>query len=384
MQPEHHRDFIVNAIPAHLGGILTYTRELARTLPTVCSPSRSILVAPSAAVPADAASSLDHVKVDGRTLRDRIDAETGTLYSIVSRSANPVLFATANFTLLERAIPQLLLVRNSFYFDPACVEHVGPRLSVRERAKMALRRGLTLAAAARVQMVMTPSQTMRDLLLADSPELTDKVVVNPYGVRLEQFAGATKARVPSPRGTLRVVCHSLIGLHKPVWPIIAAVAEVRRRKVRATLLLTDDPFNPSHQGRTDEDMRWARRGLDEQWLTCVPPVKHEQLPALLAKHDTFAWHTITESFGHPYYEAMAAGLPSVVTDIPIARERCGDGARYVPIFSPKAIADCLEEDASDPEERVARGERARAYAAAHSNSWWNHFSRCAELMRAMA
>jgi glycosyltransferase involved in cell wall biosynthesis len=383
MDLDGRRDFIVNAIPAHLGGILTYTRELARILPKACSPGRSVLLAPSSAVPPDAAASLHHVTVEGRTLRERLYSETRMLYSVLSRSTNPVLFATANFTLLERTIPQLLLVRNSSYFDPTCREQLGPRLSLQEYARSALRRGLTLAAAARVRAVMTPSKTMRDLLLRECPELREKVVVNPYGVRLDMFQEAAEARAPSPRGTLRVICHSLIGLHKPVWPILAAVAEARRRGVRATLLLTDDPCNGAHRGRTEEDARWARRGREDGWLNCVPRVSHEQLPGILAQHDTFVWHTITESFGHPYLEAMAAGLPPVVTDIPIARERCGDAARYVPLFSPREIADCLEADASDPDARLARGERARAHAAAHANSWWNHFSRCAELMRAM-
>jgi glycosyltransferase involved in cell wall biosynthesis len=35
-----------------------------------------------------------------------------------------------------------------------------------------------------------------------------------------------------------------------------------------------------------------------------------------------------ESFGFPYYEAMALGLPLVAADKPFAREACSEGALY--------------------------------------------------------
>ncbi len=377
------RPLIVNAIPAHLGGILTYTNELARRLPMAMAPARTTLVAPEIVAQRVAHDSTGLLRME--TVEEgRIAAETRLLYSLLKRDPSAVLFATANFTLIDRQVPQLLLVRNAVYLDPLTDAEHSPHLAPAARIGLEIRRGLTLASCDVARTIMTPSRTMRDLVVAQRPDLASKIVVNPYGVSLQNFSAAATRRVPSERGTLRIICHSLIGYHKPVWPILAAVAKIRRRGIRATLTLLDDPKKPAHGPPTSQDVEWANRLAGEPWLRCIARVRHDELPQLLAEHDVFAWHTLTESFGHPYLEAMAAGLSSVITDIPIARELCGDCATFVRPFEPDLMADSLEKAATDPSERVAHGERAQAHVRASASTWADHFSRCADLIKTLS
>ena len=60
-----------------------------------------------------------------------------------------------------------------------------------------------------------------------------------------------------------------------------------------------------------------------------------------------------ESFGFPYYEAMALGLPLVAADKPFAREACADGALYA--------------DANDPDPWIAAIENLLSTKTARTN-----------------
>ena len=55
-----------------------------------------------------------------------------------------------------------------------------------------------------------------------------------------------------------------------------------------------------------------------------------------------------EGFGFPPLEAALAGTPSVVSDLPVFRETLGDdGALFVPVDDPDALADALLAVAAD-------------------------------------
>ena len=65
-----------------------------------------------------------------------------------------------------------------------------------------------------------------------------------------------------------------------------------------------------------------------------------------------------EGFSNAVAEAMACGLPPVVTDVGDSAMLVGDAGRVVPRRDPEALARALEDEAAEP--RGPRGERARA------------------------
>ena len=57
-------------------------------------------------------------------------------------------------------------------------------------------------------------------------------------------------------------------------------------------------------------------------------IEHEDLSSVLTQYDAFVFPSMAETFGFPMVEAMRAGVPLVVSDIPVHREVCGDAAAY--------------------------------------------------------
>ena len=76
----------------------------------------------------------------------------------------------------------------------------------------------------------------------------------------------------------------------------------------------------------------------------------------------------TEGFGLPVLEAMACGLPVVVTDIPAFRgfAEPQDFARFVAVGDPVALARALVEVLDDPLERQRLSRRSLEVAGAYT------------------
>jgi glycosyltransferase involved in cell wall biosynthesis len=85
---------------------------------------------------------------------------------------------------------------------------------------------------------------------------------------------------------------------------------------------------------------------------------------LLAGWDIYVHSTTkSEGMGTAVAEAMLAGLPCIVTDLPVMREVCGpDGAIFVAPGDARGLADALLALSSDRNRRKELGEAARLRA----------------------
>ncbi|MGH3871941.1 MAG: MSMEG_0565 family glycosyltransferase [Pseudonocardiaceae bacterium] len=79
----------------------------------------------------------------------------------------------------------------------------------------------------------------------------------------------------------------------------------------------------------DYRIRWNQRiaalGVEP---VVLGPVAHDDLPALVAAAGVFAFPSVKEGFGLAAMEALAAGVPLVVSDLPVLREIFSGAARF--------------------------------------------------------
>lgn len=89
----------------------------------------------------------------------------------------------------------------------------------------------------------------------------------------------------------------------------------------------------------------------------------DDVPALLRNADAYAQSSAWEGFGIAAVEAMASGLPLVITNVPGLREVVGNAGIAVPPANPQALADALRALTNDTVKRSELGEIGRERAA---------------------
>ncbi|MCO8274339.1 MSMEG_0565 family glycosyltransferase [Actinoplanes sp. TRM 88003] len=181
-------------------------------------------------------------------------------------------------------------------------------------------------------------------------------MVIPNGVDYERFASAVPQRGEHPY----VLSVGGIEPRKGSLDLLAAYAELRTSRPDLRLVIAG--------GETLFDYRDYRAAWDRQAAaldiapTVLGPVDHDSLPSLVAGAAAFAFPSTKEGFGLAAMEALAAGVPVVVRDLPVLREVFGPAVHYG--HNPSSLAAALLEAVGEPD--PLRRDGGRALAAAHT------------------
>jgi glycosyltransferase-like protein len=162
-------------------------------------------------------------------------------------------------------------------------------------------------------------------------------------------------------GGLVVLAVGGIEPRKGSLDLVDAVGQLRAagRRVRLVIAGGETLFD-YRSYRSAFDQACARTGVDPLVLG---PVAHDELPTLVATADVFAFPSTREGFGLAALEALAAGVPTVVSHLPVLLEVFGATVRYGagPFGLADALADAL--DTPDPDRR------AKGQGLARSHPW---------------
>jgi glycosyltransferase-like protein len=109
-------------------------------------------------------------------------------------------------------------------------------------------------------------------------------------------------------------------------------------------------------------------GLDGE-VRVLGPVSDAEMEGLYRAADVFALPSVKEGFGLAVLEALAAGLPTVVSDLDVFATYLADGesALMAPVGDDLALADALVRAAAD--ERLAQRLREGGRAVAERHGW---------------
>ncbi|MGR3875115.1 MSMEG_0565 family glycosyltransferase [Streptomyces graminifolii] len=186
--------------------------------------------------------------------------------------------------------------------------------------------------------------------------------VIPNGVAYDRFAATDPAAQASWRSRLGPYVLTVGGIEprKGSLDLLEAYALLRATRPDVRLVIAG--------GETLFDYRdyraaWEARAAE---LAVEPvvlgQVDEDSLPSLVAAADVFAFPSLKEGFGLAAMEALAAGVPLVVRDLPVLREVFGGVARFAATSQDLAAELGHALAMEDPDRRSA----GRALAARHT------------------
>ena len=202
------------------------------------------------------------------------------------------------------------------------------------------RRLLSRRAARTARTVITISEFSRREILEHLGTAPSKIRVIPPGISSPSAIEGNPSTVAGHRTAVngRVLYVGSVFDRRHIPDLVRAFASVARRYPAVTLDLIGDnrTFPRRDIGRTIANERLDGRIRWRQY------VSDDELSLLYRQSRAFAFLSEYEGLGLTPLEALAAGVPSVLLDTPVARESCGTAALYVGRGDLPAIAAALE------------------------------------------
>ncbi len=177
-------------------------------------------------------------------------------------------------------------------------------------------------AALKSDHVITVSESSKRDIVEHLNVLPEKVTVTPEAVDLQRYHPTSI--LPSPEGRKYILFVGTRDMRKNVPLLIRAFARIAEDIPHQLIIAGRQAL------RQDQDKRQAHElGLDDRvtWLDFVPD---SDLPALYADADLFVWPSVYEGWGLPPMEAMASGVPVIVSNGGALPEVVGSAGEIVP------------------------------------------------------
>lgn len=208
---------------------------------------------------------------------------------------------------------------------------------------------------ARASAVVSNSEGLKKLALETKPEQKITVIYN--GVDTEVFV---PSHIPvASREVFTVLCASRLEARKGFRYVIEAIALLHKKYPQLRLVIAGGDGNAGDALRA----LVAEKGLETK-VTFSGQYDRESLVRLQQEVDVFALPSFNEGMSNSLLEAMAGGLPVLMTPTGGAEElvRDGENGFLVPFADANAIAEKLEIALGDPQRTQAMGRASRALA----------------------
>jgi glycosyltransferase involved in cell wall biosynthesis len=281
------------------------------------------------------------------------DGSGGTVWEqlalpqLVRRAHANVLFAPAYTAPLACSVPVVLTVHDVSY----CAHPEW--FSWREGTR---RRMMTRHAARRAAGVLTVSQFSRD-------EIVRHLRVPASHVRVIYSGASAVAAAADSKGAEPLVLFvGSILARRHVNELVDGFARLARRRPEVRLAIVGESRGVP---LVDVGAHVRAAGMDQR-ITVRGYVSDAELADLYGRASAFAFLSSYEGFGLTPLDAIAAGIPPVVLDSPVAREIYGDAAFRVAAPDPALVEAALDRVLFDDTERARLARAGRDVAARYS------------------
>ncbi|MDO7881135.1 glycosyltransferase family 4 protein [Salinibacterium soli] len=312
------------------GGMETYTRELYRSIGDQPGEFTFVGLASREGFELDTSWFPGEVVPSGISGENRVQWALGELFAVgrwASRLGADLIHGPATLGPARTRIPVVLTMHDMLYFShPEFMSTPLYTEPVKWMEKVASRNA---------SWVVTDSETSASEIVKylDYPRERLQVVL------LAGASDPTRAEHHERRGDL-ILAMGNRRPHKNFDNLVRALALVDPA-IRPTLTITgsrgDDPLRPLV----------AELSL-QQWVDLRSWVSQEELEELYGTASALAVPSYAEGFGLPILEAMGAGLPVMISDLPVFREVAADSAVYFDPADPVSIAAAITRIVSEP------------------------------------
>ncbi len=199
------------------------------------------------------------------------------------------------------------------------------------------------------EYVVANSQGLKELALKTDPDRQILVIRN--GIDISEFTMANT----DDHKTTRIICVSRLIERKGIRYLIEAMKLLKDRDFFLTLV---------GEGIQEEELRELAEKLCVDHMICFKGyVEHDNIATLYMESDIFVLPSLNEGMSNAVLEAMACGLPVIVTDTGGTSELIDKNGRVIPKKDPQAIATALEKFIDEPETGKLMGKRSREIVA---------------------
>jgi glycosyltransferase involved in cell wall biosynthesis len=247
------------------------------------------------------------------------------------------------------------------------------------RIRQALTRTVTAMALRRATAMTAPSRASLADIRRHYPAAPNPTLI-PNGVDLLQFRQVTVDAVAEARARYRLPDTFVlaVGAHRPHKNHEVLVRALATLPGNVGLVIVG---NPDPAFRSPVPGLISELGLDSR-VKLVPDVADEWLPAVYRAASVFAFPSLAEGYGLPVVEAMAAGVPVVMSDIEVMAEVAGMAAVMVPPRDAAGWARAIMAVLRDP--ALAARLITAGHTAAAAASWEHGSSALTSLLSAVA
>jgi glycosyltransferase involved in cell wall biosynthesis len=329
-----------------VGGPATYGRRLVQALAQRAGVRFSVLTDAPEAFPF---AGIDVVPLPMRGGLDRLRWQYWALPRALRKIAPDVFHDTKNALPFGLRMPACVTVHDLAY-------HTVPE-SFGFWSRTFLRRA-TRDAVRRAAAVVVPSEATAADLRRYHPPSQAKLHVVPHGIDpapdlAPETVAAVRAKLQLPE---RFVLHvGTVQARKNVDLVVRGVRALRQRGF------------PHHTVLVGRRGWLADKALQEiaadDATTWLEHVAATDLPAVYAAAEAFVSPSAYEGFGFAVADALAAGVPTVISDVSSLPELCGEGAVRLAALRSEAVADALAVVLGDPVRTQARVAIGKARAA---------------------
>ena len=227
---------------------------------------------------------------------------------------------------------------------------------------------------------MCNASSMKERMISYSPSVEERIRVIPYGVDTWQFRSSPELRLETRRRLGLEPHHRVMVMtrwFKPIYGIeyfLQALPTVLQQIPNARAVLVGS-------GPLETELRQLTHTLGiGDAVHIVGVVANDELPGYLNAGDVYISSSLSDGTSISLLEAMACGLPAVLTDVPSNLEWVEPGVNgaIVPRRSIEPLSRALISMLKDGDMARQMGERNREIVEKRAN-WDQNFSEIEEL-----